>query len=264
MNPSSVELSLSLKPTYVPKSLSSLLLELSRIDNGYYKLSVLSDYICKHEEELTTVEASKHQFPQCRLLLMEAIEKLKEEFLNIKKNLQTKREIQEITCSMTEEDCGKKQKTLILDNFQGSNLKEIQQPWKQERSTEGLLLGYKKCTWINSLGSSSSGKEKEATAIDELSRNYDLGLYLIKEDQALDNYDFPKPLTQSIWKNNRRSWSSELHSRFLEALNMVGGIEVATPKQIRDLMQVEGLTIDQVKSHLQKYRLHCGKVRLRC
>ncbi|KAK8546646.1 hypothetical protein V6N12_027422 [Hibiscus sabdariffa] len=72
MNPSSVELSLSLKPTYVPKSLSSLLLELSRIDNGYCKLLVLGDYICKHEEELTRVQALKHELSQCKLLLMES------------------------------------------------------------------------------------------------------------------------------------------------------------------------------------------------
>ncbi|MBA0548261.1 hypothetical protein Golob_019370, partial [Gossypium lobatum] len=52
MNPSSIELSLSLKPSYVPKSISSLLLDLSKIDNQYYKLSVLNDYICKLEEEL--------------------------------------------------------------------------------------------------------------------------------------------------------------------------------------------------------------------
>ncbi|CAL9121963.1 unnamed protein product [Musa acuminata var. zebrina] len=54
----------------------------------------------------------------------------------------------------------------------------------------------------------------------------------------------------------RRSWSPELHRCFLHALHQLGGSDVATPKQIRELMKVDGLTIDEVKSHLQKYRLH--------
>ncbi|TYH68027.1 hypothetical protein E1A91_D06G213200v1 [Gossypium mustelinum] len=35
---------------------------------------------------------------------------------------------------------------------------------------------------------------------------------------------------------------------------------VATPKQIRELMQVDGLTNDEVKSHLQKYQLHTRRL----
>ncbi|GAB4828902.1 transcription factor [Ancistrocladus abbreviatus] len=54
----------------------------------------------------------------------------------------------------------------------------------------------------------------------------------------------------------RRCWSPELHRRFLSALQQLGGSHVATPKQIRELMKVDGLTNDEVKSHLQKYRLH--------
>ncbi|KAK7292084.1 hypothetical protein RIF29_07766 [Crotalaria pallida] len=54
----------------------------------------------------------------------------------------------------------------------------------------------------------------------------------------------------------RRCWSPELHRRFVNALQMLGGSQVATPKQIRELMKVDGLTNDEVKSHLQKYRLH--------
>eukprot|EP00249_Psilotum_nudum_P027814 c35948_g1_i1 orf=218-733(+) len=54
----------------------------------------------------------------------------------------------------------------------------------------------------------------------------------------------------------RRCWSPELHQRFLNALQQLGGPQVATPKQIRELMNVEGLTNDEVKSHLQKFRLH--------
>ncbi|KAM0915489.1 hypothetical protein ACQ4PT_010806 [Festuca glaucescens] len=54
----------------------------------------------------------------------------------------------------------------------------------------------------------------------------------------------------------RRCWSPELHRRFVSALQRLGGPHVATPKQIRDMMKVDGLTNDEVKSHLQKYRLH--------
>ncbi|KAJ4959780.1 hypothetical protein NE237_019690 [Protea cynaroides] len=59
----------------------------------------------------------------------------------------------------------------------------------------------------------------------------------------------------------RRCWSPELHRRFLHALQQLGGSHAATPKQIRELMKVDGLTNDEVKSHLQKYRLHTRRPR---
>uniref|UniRef100_A0ACD5ZKA1 Uncharacterized protein n=1 Tax=Avena sativa TaxID=4498 RepID=A0ACD5ZKA1_AVESA len=57
----------------------------------------------------------------------------------------------------------------------------------------------------------------------------------------------------------RRCWAPELHRLFLQALQQLGGPHVATPKQIRELMKVDGLTNDEVKSHLQKYRLHTSR-----
>ncbi|KAA8532737.1 hypothetical protein F0562_032770 [Nyssa sinensis] len=57
-------------------------------------------------------------------------------------------------------------------------------------------------------------------------------------------------------RKTRRNWSPDLHRRFLHILEELGGCHVATPKQIRELMKVDGLTNDEVKSHLQKYRLH--------
>ncbi|TVU40519.1 hypothetical protein EJB05_13986 [Eragrostis curvula] len=61
-------------------------------------------------------------------------------------------------------------------------------------------------------------------------------------------------------RKSRRCWSPELHRQFVAALNQLGGPQVATPKQIRELMKVDGLTNDEVKSHLQKYRLHNRRV----
>ncbi|XP_040385422.1 transcription factor HHO6-like [Oryza brachyantha] len=61
---------------------------------------------------------------------------------------------------------------------------------------------------------------------------------------------------QPLQRKARRCWSPELHRRFVAALQRLGGPQTATPKQIRELMKVDGLTNDEVKSHLQKYRLH--------
>ncbi|GFY90000.1 myb-like transcription factor family protein [Actinidia rufa] len=68
----------------------------------------------------------------------------------------------------------------------------------------------------------------------------------------------PQPQYQNARKQ-RRCWSPELHRRFVSALQQLGGPQVATPKQIRELIQVDGLTNDEIKSHLQKYRLHARK-----
>lgn len=76
--------------------------------------------------------------------------------------------------------------------------------------------------------------------------------HVSKEDKNKEGQSQPN-------RKPRRCWAPELHRLFLQALQQLGGPHVATPKQIRDLMKVDGLTNDEVKSHLQKYRLHTSR-----
>ncbi|XP_015583289.1 two-component response regulator ORR21 isoform X2 [Ricinus communis] len=74
------------------------------------------------------------------------------------------------------------------------------------------------------------------------------------EDDGEPDSDDP-----STSKKPRVVWSVELHQQFVSAVNQLG-IDKAVPKRILELMNVPGLTRENVASHLQKFRLYLKRL----
>ena len=68
--------------------------------------------------------------------------------------------------------------------------------------------------------------------------------------RELEEEDEGKDLDDGGRARSRLVWTPELHERFMNAVNHLG-VKHAVPKTILQLMNVEGLTRENVASHLQ-------------
>ncbi|KAL1213630.1 Myb family transcription factor PHL8 [Cardamine amara subsp. amara] len=69
------------------------------------------------------------------------------------------------------------------------------------------------------------------------------------------NHKAKMSLVLSTDAKPRLKWTCDLHHRFIEAVNQLGGPNKATPKGLMKVMEIPELTLYHLKSHLQKYRL---------
>lgn len=91
------------------------------------------------------------------------------------------------------------------------------------------------------------------------SRKIDCGE--LEADSALraeNGSDDPSSTARTL-KRPRLVWTPQLHKRFVDVVGHLG-IKNAVPKTIMQLMNVEGLTRENVASHLQKYRLYLKRM----
>ncbi|CAN4084224.1 unnamed protein product [Withania somnifera] len=86
--------------------------------------------------------------------------------------------------------------------------------------------------------------EVEDSSEKETERNYNSG----------DNVEKKNVRQYVRSKLPRLRWTPELHRSFVHAIQRLGGQERATPKLVLQMMNVRGISIAHVKSHLQMYR----------
>ncbi|KAF2305849.1 hypothetical protein GH714_008368 [Hevea brasiliensis] len=310
------ELSLDFRPTYVPKTMSDILKEVSMIGDVSEKVSKLDGFLKGLEEEMRKIDAFKRELPLCMLLLNDAILFLKaesiqcaasnnqpvlEEFIPLKKNCNDDDDDDdEQDCPIKMEKDSRDKKNWMSsvqlwntnDHPSTDNIFDQKQNLKLEAEEINLHMR------IHSRPA-KAGVQQEHLCHLGPTLVYQGRRIIIHEELPVPGLSLltpgiknlraesgstgsriscsravscsapnpqsnlrngPQPSQQQTARKQRRCWSPELHRRFVNALQQLGGSQAATPKQIRELMQVDGLTNDEVKSHLQKYRLHTRRM----
>ena len=102
------------------------------------------------------------------------------------------------------------------------------------------------------VGSSSPGSDSKKQKISEDSAGVDIST-------AEEGDSGTEDLNGKTLKRARLVWTPQLHKRFVDVVAHLG-IKNAVPKTIMQLMNVEGLTRENVASHLQKYRLYLKRM----
>ncbi|PPD76998.1 hypothetical protein GOBAR_DD26057 [Gossypium barbadense] len=97
---------------------------------------------------------------------------------------------------------------------------------------------------------SGSGSDPKKMRMMEIAEEADSAV------RTAENSDDPSGKTV---KRQRLVWTPQLHKRFVDVVAHLG-IKNSVPKTIMQLMNVEGLTRENVASHLQKYRLYLKRM----
>ncbi|KAL9267025.1 Transcription factor BOA-like protein [Drosera capensis] len=79
---------------------------------------------------------------------------------------------------------------------------------------------------------------------------WEKGVVVVEEDEEEE---------QGGRRGRRLVWTPQLHKRFVDVVGHIG-IKNTVPKTIMQMMNVEGLTRENVASHLQKYRLYLKRM----
>ncbi|KAL4375866.1 hypothetical protein GQ457_02G014690 [Hibiscus cannabinus] len=292
-----MELSLDLS---LPASISEFLKEVSNTKNRFQRLLKITDFLKRLEDEMSKIDAFKRQLPLCMLLLRDVIERLKEEEMQCRKMddglvteelmLPLERNSEESGRVDKEKDGGDKKNWMSSVQLWNSDSDNVDHRKKSNKVPELKLRSEEEediCENPIEVCKDKRFKgqmDKENLGLSLMFPSSELGFCksILKSngscgigfnpssysDRNQIKFQTKHPQQQHEQlqhmqnsRKQRRCWSPELHRQFVEALQQLGGSKVATPKQIRELMQVDDLTNDEVKSHLQKYRLHCRKLR---
>ncbi|KAG8477051.1 hypothetical protein CXB51_030243 [Gossypium anomalum] len=275
-----MELSLDLSSVFVPKTITEFLKEASKIKDGFQRSSKISDYVKRLEDEMKKIDGFKRELPLCMLLLKDGIGRLKVEEMQCKETddgLRLKENddgdktswlssVQLWNSDFNIYDHNKKPNTVSVLKLRSGREEEdmSENPIKvcNNKSRGGAFVPFKDISGIPLMNPSF-----ELVSCNGILRNnggctIGSGSSLTAEKTQIkfqtESQDQQKQQQNS--RKQRRCWSPELHRLFVDALQQLGGSQVATPKQIKEVMQVDDLTNDEVKSHLQKYRLHIRKL----
>ncbi|XP_058732782.1 myb family transcription factor EFM-like [Vicia villosa] len=271
-----------------PHSYSMLLKSVGEQSDQTYKLE---EFVSRLEEERLKIDAFKRELPLCMQLLTNAMEASKQQLQAYKVSQGVTKPILEEFIPVKEVTSSETMENITNNNVcDKANWMTSAQLWSQTTEATKQQNSTKETSERNNIGFNISPKHRNGGAFLPFSKErnnssscQNQGLPELalasnqkevedkkheeKGEKRENTEEKGSPVasshTQTTSNNSnqthrkaRRCWSPDLHRRFVNALQMLGGSQVATPKQIRELMKVDGLTNDEVKSHLQKYRLH--------
>ncbi|XP_074355951.1 transcription factor HHO2-like [Apium graveolens] len=270
-------------------NISGLMSHISMFGNNSEKIEKLNIYAKELNAEIIKLKEFKYDSPLCILVLTEAIQNLQKEifwYTNMKADAVTHEfmplksgDSKEAKRQEKSDDADKKN---WMSSFQlGSNNVEYDTTKKNYASRDSsselirediaIFDNSDSRIYINSRKRKSTFElyqKPSSVVIHDFNANNgqhsSVGAFRLSScnknfsNNFITNLTYQHSLIETS-KKPRLSWTHDLHREFLRVVEELGGPAVATPKQIKKGMEIDNLTTDEIKSHLQKYRYQFQK-----